>query len=95
MSFPNTAVIAHEVSPSIDLRWRLHGRPLEAQNKYFDWGGNRYGSIVAGRSQCWLRVINGPDRVETGLPKCPRELTFTVLVGMSRTCRVSVWFFQF
>jgi hypothetical protein len=33
------------------------------------------------------RVNNGPDRAETGLPKCPTEQTFTVLVGMSRTCQ--------
>jgi hypothetical protein len=37
MSFSNTAAIAHEVSPSTDLRWPLHGRPLSGANKYFDW----------------------------------------------------------
>jgi len=26
-------------------------------------------------------VINGHDRAETGLPKCPREQTFTVLAA--------------
>jgi hypothetical protein len=41
VSFLNTAVIAHEVSPSIDLRWPLHGRLLSGANEYFDGGGNR------------------------------------------------------
>ena len=59
MSFSNTAVIAHENSPSIDLRWPLHSRPLSGANKYFDGGGNRYGSIVPGRSQClrWVLAV--------------------------------------
>ena len=33
-----------------------------------------------------LGVNNGPDNAETGLPKCPRERTFAVLVDMSQTC---------
>src|SRR6266478_1219836 len=34
---------------------------------------------------------NGPDGAETGLPKCPREQTFAVLVGMSQTCRLRIF----
>jgi hypothetical protein len=34
-----------------------------------------------------FRVNNSPDSAETGLPKCPGEQTFAVLVGMSQTCR--------
>jgi hypothetical protein len=36
---------------------------------------------------CPFRVHNGPDSAETGLPKCSREQTFAVLVGMSQTCQ--------
>ena len=49
VSFSNTAVIAHEVSPSIDLRWPLHGRRLGGANKYFDEAETSIKSTVAGR----------------------------------------------
>jgi hypothetical protein len=44
-------------------------------------------TCLHGMSRCQLRVNNGPNSAQTGLPKCPREQTFTVLVGMSRTCQ--------
>ena len=34
-----------------------------------------------------LRVINGPDRAETGLLNCPRERIFAALFGVSQTCQ--------
>jgi hypothetical protein len=40
--FPNTAVIAQEVSPIVDLHWPLHDRPVSGANKCFDGGGNGY-----------------------------------------------------
>jgi hypothetical protein len=42
-------------------------------------------SSVPDRLACRQWVNNGPDNAETGLPKCPRERTFAVLVGMSQT----------
>jgi hypothetical protein len=61
----------------------LRTRPEVPPAFFADLAGrhNSRGAIAA------LRVNNGPDRAETGLPKCPIERTFTVLVGMSRTCQ--------
>jgi len=56
-----------------------------------DYEKSRFAGCGAAQARVWSRrrpfwVINGPGRAETGLSKCPREQTFTVLVGMSRTC---------
>ena len=53
--------------------------------------------LFASKIRCPVGVNNGPDRVETGLPKCPGEQTFRAFVGMSRMChdrtspRSDVW----
>src|SRR5207302_4959869 len=40
---------------------------------------------------CLKWVNNGPDSAETGLPKCPREQRFAVLVGRSQTCQPRIF----
>jgi hypothetical protein len=40
---------------------------------------------------CRLWVNNGPNNAEARLPKCRREQTFAVLVGMSQTCQKPTW----
>jgi hypothetical protein len=48
-------------------------------------------TAVGGRVRSPKWVKTGLDDLETGLPKYPRKLTFSALVGMSQTCQFRKW----